>query len=109
MRVMLFQGGQAGIVYNLPGENPMVEIEELLCEGQDVCMTRINRRLALVEVEDKTLLPTRYVLERMGKTPRLIRGDCIVVRAGQDQRLGDLNATDAVEAQSCVRPLGVTT
>ena len=107
MRVMLFQGGQAGIVYNLPGENPMVEIEELLGGELDEHMSRINKRLALV-TRAETAQPYRYIMEKLGAPPKLVAGDCVVVRMGRDRRMGDVSANDAVEAQSCVRPLGVT-
>lgn len=106
MRVMLFQGGKKGIVYNLPGENPMAEIGELLGGEPDEHMTRINKRLALV-TRAEPVQPYRYIMKRLGAPPELVAGDCVVVRMGQDQRLGDVNIKDASEAQNCVRSLEV--
>lgn len=107
MRVMYFQGRQMGVAYNLPGENPLVEIGELLGGEPDEEMVRLDRRLVLVVREDREELPNQYVVQGLGKLPRLIAGDCVVVRMGQGQQIGDVNAQDAVAAQGYVRPLEV--
>lgn len=108
MRVMLFQGRQMGVAYNLPGENPMAEIGELLGGEPDEEMIRLDRRLVLVVREDREGLPNQYVAQGVGKPPRLVAGDCVVVRMGQGQQMGDVNANDAVMAQGYVLPLEVS-
>lgn len=107
MRVMLFQGRQMGVAYNLPGEDPMAEIGELLGGEPDEKMVRLDGRLALVVRIDREELPNQYVAQGLGKPPRLVAGDCVVVRLGQGQRIGDINAKDAMAAQGYVRPLEV--
>ena len=90
---MYFQGRQMGVAYNLPGENPLAEIGELLG--------------GVAVREDREELPNQYVAQGMGKLPRLVAGDCVVIRLDQGQRMGDVNAKDAVAAQGYVRPLEV--
>lgn len=107
MRVMYFQGRQMGVAYNLPGENPMAEIGELLGGVPDEEMVRLDRRLVLVVREDREELSNQYVVQGLGMLPRLVAGDCVVVRMDKYQRMGDVNAQDAVTAQGYVRPLEV--
>lgn len=107
MRVMYFQGRQMGVAYNLPGENPLAEIGELLGGAVDEEMIRLDRRLVLAVREDREELPNQYVAQGLGKLPRLVAGDCVVIRLDQGQRMGDVNAKDAVAAQGYVRPLEV--
>ena len=93
-------------MYNLPGEDPMAELGELLGGAPDEHMARLDKRLALVELEDRTGLPNQYVLDRLGGGPKLIRGSCAVVRMSREGRLGDVTVADAERAQEYISPLG---
>lgn len=105
MKIILFQGGEPGVAYKIPGENPEAELAELL-DGP-VEMTPLNSRLALVSREDGEAerLSIRYILNRLGREMEPIAGDCAVVAmAGSCGRMREAGAEDLEAALAYVCP-----
>ena len=106
MTIFLFQGGAPGRVVILPGENPEAELAELL-EGE-IAMLPFGRCYRLVRRKDgeDLQLPIRYVLERHGRAPEPIAGDCAAVAFNSMGWMRRLRAYDLSEIMAHVRPTG---
>lgn len=94
MKIILYRDGKPGVIVSVPGDDPMVELGELL-EGE-VELTPINNRLALVARADgeELRLPIRYALDKLGEEPLPIAGDAAVVVRRPDGMLGDTGIDD---------------
>jgi hypothetical protein len=105
MKIVLFRDGQKGVTAKMPGEDPAVELSDLL--GGTPVYTRLNERLKLVTIaEGGTLeLPRWYTLRRLGYEPEEILGDCAVVAVNPDGSLRDVSLAETVAAGEYVRRL----
>lgn len=79
MKIMLFRDGRLGAAAKLPGENPEVELSDLL--GGETEMISLTERLVAVTLKDgkEMGLENRYAIHRLGRSPLPVYGDCAVV------------------------------
>ena len=105
MKIVLFRDKKQGVVARLPGENPEVELADLL--GGETEMIPLNERLSVVKLRDGEgmELPVRYRMHRLGKEPMPIAGDCAVVAVRLDGGLRDVSTVEVVAAEACIQPV----
>lgn len=108
MKIILYRAGWEGVGAVLPGENPEMELADLL-GGGEVEMTPITRRLMLVTAADaeKRQLPVRYAPRRMGRADEPVCGDCAMASVRPDGSLGDAGRADLTEARDHLRSIWV--
>lgn len=106
MKIVLFRDGKPGVAAKLPGEDPKVELTDLL--GGETEMVPLNERLTVVMLKDgeKLELPARYRVHRLGKEPLSVAGDCAVVAVRPDGCLRDVGTFEVVAAEACIQPMG---
>lgn len=105
MKIVLFQGGAAGVEYRLPEDEPAVPALMDLLEGE-VESRPLCGRLWLVCRVEAAGLPTRYVLHRLGRAVEPVRGDVAVVSMYPDRRLGDIRDGDVAAANTYIKAVG---
>lgn len=103
MKIVLFRDGKPGVPAKLPGEDPEVELSDLL--GGETEMVPLNDRLTLVMLKDgeELQLPIRYALHRLGREPMPVAGDCAVVGVRLDGMLRDVSSLEVTAAEACVQ------
>lgn len=103
MKIVLFRDGQPGLAATLPGEEPEVELCDLL--GGETEMIPLNEHMTLVELKDgeKLGLPLRYEIHRLGREPEPVFGDCAVVAVKPDGMLRDVRLMEVPAAEAYVR------
>lgn len=100
MKVILFENGEIGRRVNLPGENPVAEIEELLGGPAEEEMIAPGALLYTREDGVELELPIRYSLHRRPSTAEPICGDAVLVLVNSQGRIRDAKAVD-LEAADC--------
>lgn len=104
MKIVLFQGGEAGVAYKLPeDEAPVPALMDLL--GGEVESRPLCGRLFLVCRVEPGDLQTHYVMRRLGRAVEPLRGDVAVVSMGPGC-LADIRAGDMEAANEYIRPVG---
>ena len=109
MKIVLFRDGKPGVVAKLPGENPEVELTDLL--GGETEMISLNERLVVVVRKDGERSPAdddrpvRYQIHRLGREILPVAGDCAVVAVRLDGGLRDVGTFEVVAAEACVQPV----
>ncbi len=103
MRILVYEGGEAGRMVSLPGESPMDELEELL--GGEVDLVTLADGLELARRADgwTEALPCWYELRRLGRAPELIAGPCAVLRMTGQMRVLNMSEDDVRRAELRVR------
>lgn len=103
MKIILYRDGRQAVCAKLPGENPEVELTDLL--GGETEMVPLNKSLTLVTLQDgeELRLPVRYTLHRLGKEVRPIAGACAVVAVKPDGNLRDVTMEEVMIAESYVK------
>lgn len=104
MEILVFENGEAGRRYSVPGENVQGELEELL-DGP-IVWEALTPRLHLVTRADadKARLSVRYGLYRSGRVESLVRGNAAVVKVGHGGGAQNVTAEDMETAALLVRP-----
>ena len=95
MKIMLFRDGKPGVAAKLPGENPDLELTDLL--GGETEMVSLNERLVAVVLKDgKELgLKNQYSIQRLGRAPLPVYGDCAVVAVKPNAVYRDVSLVEA--------------
>lgn len=103
MRILVYEGGEAGRMVSLPGENPMDELKELL--GGEVDLVSLADGLELARRADgwTEALPCWYELRRLGRAPELIAGPCAVLRMTWRMEVLNMSGKDVQRAELRVR------
>lgn len=103
MKIVLFRDGRPGVAAKLPGEEPEVELSDLL--GGETKMTPLNAKLILVTLKDagELGLGERYTVHRIGREPAPVIGDCAVVAMRPDCSIRDVTIQEVDAALSYVR------
>lgn len=103
MKIVLFRDGKPGVTAKLPGENPEVELADLL--GGETEMKPMNERLLLVTMKDGEALglPVRYAAHGLGRAPMQIAGDCAVVATRPEGILRDVTKLEVTAAEACIQ------
>ncbi len=103
MKIVLFRDGRPGVAAKLPGEDPEVELTDLL--GGETEMTPLNERLTLAALKDgeEMGLPARYRVHRLGRASLSVAGDCAVIAVKQDGMYRDVTIHEIAAADAYVR------
>lgn len=106
MKVVLYRDGRPGVAAKLPGDEPDIELSDLL--GGETEITPVTSKLRVVHLcEGYGLdLPVRYMMHVIGKAPRLIRGDCALVALTMDGKYRDVTLQEIAAAEEYVRCVG---
>ncbi len=102
MKVILYRDGRQAVCAKLPGEDPEMELTDLL--GGETEMVPLNQCLTLVTLRDgeELKLPVRYTVCCLGREPRPIAGDCAVVAVKPDGCLRDVKIEEVMIAESYI-------
>lgn len=112
MRIILFRGGKLGEIVSLPGEDPLVELSDLLGGEIDFTPT-LYRRMQVVRLRhgEKLELPCRYEATvrktfGLGDDTVKIFGDCAVVVRLENGAIRDAKKDDCLAANLVIRGVG---
>ena len=102
MKIVLFRDGHRGVAARLPGENPEVELSDLL--GGETEMVSLNDKLVAVVLKDgkEMGLENRHTIQRLGRGPLPVFGDCAVVAVKPDGKYRDVSLQEVVIAEGYV-------
>lgn len=109
MRIVLFRNGEMGKLAALPGEDPLVELSDLLGGEIDFTPT-LYRRMQVVHLRygEKLELPCRYEATvrktfGLGDDTVKIFGDCAVVVRLENGAIRDTKKDDCLAANLVIR------
>ena len=103
MKLILFRGGKPGTAAVLPGDDPCVELSDLLGGQVDLSPLGHGMLLATLAEGEALRLPLRYAVHRLGRAPAPIAGDCAVVAINGGGTLTDVTAAQMEQARSFIR------
>lgn len=96
MKIVLFRDGEPGVAAKLPGENADVELSDLL--GGETEMVSLNEQLVAVTLAagEELGLKNRYAINRLGRAPKPVFGDCAVVAVASNGAYRDISLVEVV-------------
>lgn len=102
MKIVLFRDGRPGVVAKLPGDNPNVELTDLL--GGEIRMEAVSRNLAVVRLKngEELGLPHCYNIRRLGRSMTPVYGDCALVALTIEGPYRDVNVQEIAAAEGYV-------
>lgn len=105
MKIVLFEGGNVGVVKTLPGEYPMEEIGELLGGAVEWPPQKLTPALGLCKLERQTDKKVKYAYLRQWRGLAETEGACAVVHMAADGTLRDVTNDDVKVANELVWPV----
>ena len=107
MKIVLYRDGRPGVVAKLPGDEPDIELSDLL--GGETEITPVTGKLCVVHLCEgyEMGMPARYMMHVIGKAPRLIHGDCALVAMTIEGKYRDVTIQEIAVAEEYIRCVGV--